>query len=104
MALTFSIKQTGVPAGAALAGAVAAGAGARVRLADGVRRDRAPSGVVVVAARSRRAARSTPIRAPRRAFSLAGIFAPLKLVLRHAARCVELSLTGFASTPRRRCA
>ena len=39
--LVFSIKQTGVPAGAALAGAVAAGAGPGLGMARGARRGRA---------------------------------------------------------------
>ena len=59
MALTFSIKQTGVPAGAALAGAMLPGAGAGAGLARRVRRRRARGPGRRRSRRSRCARRST---------------------------------------------
>ena len=94
MALTFSIKQTGVPAGAALCGALLP----MLTLAVGWRMAFlivAIVGAVVVAV-------SQPVRAPldvdlraARSFSLAAIFAPLSL-LRQTAGLLELSLVSFA--------
>ena len=94
MALTFSIKQTGVPAGAAIAGAILPGlalvAGWRsaflVVAAAGI--------LVVVAAEPTR--RALDLRNPgRKVLSLRAILAPLKLILRTPS-ILELSLTGFA--------
>ncbi|MFO1395794.1 MAG: MFS transporter [Burkholderiales bacterium] len=94
MALTFSIKQTGVPAGAALAGALlpalALAAGWRtaflVVAAVGV--------AVAVAAESTR--KALDLRSPaRHPFSLATVLRPLGVVLR-APRLRELSLVGMA--------
>jgi MFS family permease len=94
MALTFSIKQTGVPAGAALCGALLP----VLTLAVGWRMAFllvAVVGAVVVAV-------SQPVRAPldvdlraARTFSLAAIFAPLSL-LRQTPGLLELSLVSFA--------
>jgi len=94
MALTFSIKQTGVPAGAALSGALlpalALALGWRAAFAVA-----ALAGVLVIGV-------SQPIRAgldterqPRRALSFAGVFAPLKL-LRRSKPLLELALVSLA--------
>jgi len=94
MALTFSIKQTGVPAGAAIAGAIlpamALGLGWRFAFlavaALGV--------VVAIAAEPTR--RALDMRNPdRKVLSLRAILAPLKLILRTPS-ILELSLTGCA--------
>jgi MFS family permease len=93
LALTFSIKQTGVPAGVAVAGAVLPA----IALAIGWRQAFAVvavAGAVVVAL-------AQPIRptldsesGPRRVFTLAGIFAPLALLRRPA--LLELALVSLA--------
>lgn len=94
MALTFSIKQTGVPAGAALAGAVLPGlalfAGWRAAfLAVAV------LGVIVTLA-AQPTRRALDVRhTSRPSFSLAAIFAPLKSVLA-SPPLLELSLVGCA--------
>jgi MFS family permease len=94
LALTFSIKQTGVPAGAAIAGAIlpalALALGWQVAfLAVAV------AGIVVaVAAEPTR--RALDLRNPdRKVMSLRAILAPLKLILRTPS-ILELSLTGCA--------
>ena len=94
MALTFSIKQTGVPAGAAIAGAllppialVAGWRGAMLVLAA--------LGIVVAIASEptrRRLDAGQPLA--RRPFSLVALFAPLRVVLR-SRHLSELALTGF---------
>jgi MFS family permease len=94
MALTFSIKQTGVPAGAALSGALLPA----LALAVGWRAAFAVvalAGIGVIAG-------SQPVRAgldvDRRArghFTLMGIFAPLAL-LRQSRALLDLSLVSFA--------
>lgn len=94
MALTFSIKQTGVPGGAALAGALlpvlAVGLGWRAALLAV-----AASGVAVAALGEtmRRKLDATPTRRSP-PFSLAGMIAPLRTVFRHPV-LLELSITGF---------
>jgi MFS family permease len=79
MALTFSIKQTGVPAGAALSGALLPG----LALAAGWRTAFALAavvgGLVLVVAQPIRA-RLDVERRPRGRFTFAGIFAPLALL------------------------
>ena len=94
MSLTFSIKQTGVPAGAALAGALLPGLallvgwrGAFVAIAI--------VGIAVVIA-------SEPTRKaldrrhdPDASFSLASVFGPLRMVWK-SPPLLELSLVGFA--------
>lgn len=94
MALTFSIKQTGVPAGAALAGALlpalALAAGWRTAfLAVAV----VGVGVALAAEPTRKSLdlRSTA----RHAFSLAAVLRPLRAVI-GAPRLLELSLVGMA--------
>ena len=93
MALTFSIKQTGVPAGAALAGALLPG----LALAQGWRATYvaiAALGIgIALAAQSTRATLDAD-RQPGRAISFAGVFAPLKVVFGTRA-LAELALTGF---------
>jgi MFS family permease len=94
LALTFSIKQTGVPVGIGIAGAVLPG----LALAFGWR----PSLVAVAAAGLLIAALTQPTRAAldsdRHAgarISVTGIFAPLALVFADRA-LTRLALTGFA--------
>jgi MFS family permease len=94
MALIFSIKQTGVPAGTALAGAVLP----IVALTLGWRTALVSVGllglVVIAAAQSTRRALDTD-RTPGQAFSLAATVARLKLVARTPA-LAELTLLSFA--------
>jgi MFS family permease len=93
MALTFSIKQTGVPAGAALAGALLPG----LALAQGWRATYlavvALGILIVVAAQPTRESLDVD-RHPGRAISLSGVFAPLRIVIGTRA-LAELALTGF---------
>jgi MFS family permease len=92
MALTFSIQQTGVPAGAALAGAALPG----MALLFGWRTTLfavAALGVVIAAAAQPTRAGFDADRHPGQRLSVAGLFAPLKLVLRDRA-LVVLSITG----------
>lgn len=94
MALTFSIKQTGVPAGAALGGlllpALALTLGWRVTLVI-----TALLGIVVVMGSQRVRAEFDSGR-PRdaRGFELAGVFAPLKLLFANPL-LAELAIMGF---------
>ncbi len=93
MALTFSIKQTGVPAGAALAGA------ALPALADALGWRGAYFAIALVGLGIAAAAeRSRPAldrdREPGRRLSLAGVFAPLRTVFGTTA-LVGLAATGF---------
>ena len=95
MALTFSIKQTGVPAGAALSGAIlpalAVAIGWRAAFAIA-----ALCGAAVLALAQPIRARLDADRHRRRAgFSLAGIFAPLAL-LRQSRALMELALVSLA--------
>jgi MFS family permease len=93
MGLTFSIKQTGVPAGAALAGALLPG----LALAFGWQA--AYVGIVgagvaiALAAQPTRAALDVDLH-PARPLSLAGAFAPLRIVLATPA-LVVLTAVGF---------
>jgi MFS family permease len=94
LALTFSIKQTGVPAGAAIAGAILPA----MALAFGWRAAflvLAAAGVAVaIAAEPTR--RALDLRNPgRKVLSLTALLAPLKLILRTPS-ILELSLTGCA--------
>jgi len=94
MALTFSIKQTGVPAGAAIAGALLPAAtilfGWRGALA-------AVAAVgIVVAVSAEPVRRALDLRHPNRGpVTLRALLAPLAMVAR-SPRLLELSLTGFA--------
>jgi predicted MFS family arabinose efflux permease len=94
VALTFSIKQTGVPAGAALAGAILPG----LALAFGWRRAFiavAVAGLVVAAvAQSVRGTLDADRAARRQGFSPARVLAPLAIVFRSRA-LVELTAIAF---------
>jgi MFS family permease len=94
MALIFSLKQTGVPAGAAIAGAVLPA----MALALGWRTAFlavAATGIVVAVA-SEPTRRALDLRNPgRKVLSLLAILAPLRLILRTPS-ILELSLTGCA--------
>ena len=94
MALTFSIKQTGVPAGAALAGAVMPGValllGWRAALI-GV----AIAGLVVIAAAEPTRRALDTARTAGQSFSLKALLRPLRSVWK-APELRALSLTGFA--------
>lgn len=92
LALTFSIKQTGVPGGAALAGAALPA----LALAIGWRPALlcvAASGVLI-AALAQPTRRRLDVIGADRAFSLAGLMAPLRLVLRDR-HLAELAVVGF---------
>ena len=93
MALTFSIKQTGVPAGAALAGAVLPGLALLLGWKPACLAVAVAGLVVVAAAQPVRRALDTDLK-PDHRLSPAGIFAPLKLVLRSPA-LAELALVAF---------
>ena len=94
MALTFSIKQTGVPAGAALSGALlpalSLAAGWRVALAIA-----ALVGVAIVALAQPIRAGLDADRKPKARVGLAGVFAPLRL-LRESRALRDLALVSFA--------
>jgi MFS family permease len=94
MALTFSIKQTGVPAGAALSGALLPA----LTLVIGWRAAFAITALtgIVVAAASQPVRRTLDIeRNPRARFTFAGIFRPLA-VLRQSPALRELALVSLA--------
>jgi MFS family permease len=99
-ALTFSIKQTGVPGGAALAGAVLPS----LALAVGWRSALliAAACGVGIAALAQPTRRRLDIRGQERALSLAALFAPLRIVMRHRA-LVELSIVGFVYAAMQMC-
>ena len=93
MALTFSIKQTGVPAGAALAGALLPG----LALAQGWRATFvaiAALGIAIALAAQPTRKSFDADRQPGRPISVGGVFAPLKVVF-GALALRELALTGF---------
>ena len=94
MALTFSIKQTGVPAGGALSGALlpalALAVGWRAAFAIA-----ALAGILVAGASQPIRARLDTERRPRGRFSFAGIFAPLAL-LRQSPGLRDLALVSLA--------
>jgi len=94
LALTFSIKQTGVPAGAALAGAILPGlallAGWRVAFLS-----IALVGLAVIGASQPTRTSLDIHHGPGEGFSLAAMVGPLKTVIRNPA-LLELSLAGFA--------
>jgi MFS family permease len=93
MALTFSIKQTGVPAGAALAGALLPG----FALVQGWRATYlgiAALGIVIAAIAETTRRELDADRQHGRPISIAAVFAPLRTVFRTRA-LAELALTGF---------
>ena len=94
MALTFSIKQTGVPAGAALAGALLPA----LALATGWRGAfaiAALAGLAIVAVAQPIRAGLDADRNPKGRVSVAGVFAPLRL-LRHSRALRDLAFVAFA--------
>jgi MFS family permease len=93
MALTFSIKQTGVPAGAALAGAALPGLALAVGWRTAFIAIAAAGIVIALVAQATRTALDTD-RRPGQPLSLAGVLAPLRLVLATPA-LIELSLVAF---------
>lgn len=93
-ALTFSIKQTGVPAGAALAGAVLPALALVVGWRGAFVAIALLGAVVVLGAQPVRA-RLDAERHGRGRFTLAGIFAPLA-VLRQSRALADLALVSFA--------
>jgi len=101
MALTFSIKQTGVPAGAALAGAMLPGFALVVGWRATFVAVAALGLVIAVVAQATRARLDTE-RRPGERLSIAGMFEPLKVVLAHRA-LVELSITGFVFAATQMC-
>ncbi len=105
MALTFSIKQTGVPAGAALAGAALPGLafalGWRATVAAG-----AVLGVVIaiVAQTTREKPRCRPPPGPLAARLRPGAFAPAEASYLRTPHTDRVGAHGGSSMPRRRCA
>ena len=94
MALTFSIKQTGVPAGAAIAGAVLPALGLAFGWRFAFLAVAAVGLVVALAAEPTR--RALDVRHPdRKVLSVTAILAPLRLILRTPS-ILQLSLTGCA--------
>ena len=92
MALTFSIKQTGVPAGAALAGALLPVIALRIGWHSAFALVAASGIVIALAAQTARASLDGG-RVPRRTLYVAGMLAPLKHVFRTPA-LAELALMG----------
>jgi len=92
LALTFSIKQTGVPGGAALAGAALP----PLTLAIGWRPALlcAAAGGVIIAALAQSTRRRLDVVGAIRPFSVAALIAPLRVVLRNR-RLAELAVVGF---------
>jgi MFS family permease len=101
VALTFSIKQTGVPAGVALAGAVLPG----FALAYGWRPTFAVvagCGIVIVLAAQATRRRLDADRSASTRVSLRGVLAPLRLVLGQR-DLAEMALTAFAYAATQMC-
>ncbi len=100
LALTFSIKQTGVPGGAALAGAalppLALAIGWRPALLS------AAACGLLIAALAESTRRRLDVAGADRSFSIAAVLAPLRTVLRHRA-LVELSIVGFVYASMQMC-
>src|SRR5512144_1920248 len=98
LVLTFSVKQTGVPVGAALAGAVlpalALARGWRTALVAVV----ATGILITIVAQATRASYDAD-RSPSHPLSIAGLFAPLRILLAHRA-LAALAITGgiYAAT------
>ena len=93
MALTFSLKQTGVPAGAALAGAGLPALALALGWRPALSLVAALGLLVVVAAQPARRSLDAD-RKPARPLTLVGVLAPLRIVLGSRALS-ELSLAGF---------
>lgn len=102
MALTFSIKQTGVPLGAAIAGAVlpalAGNSGWRSAFITV-----AIIGVLIAAlSEPTRKGLDGQVSGPVAAFSFKALLAPLRMLVRHK-RLRELSITGFVYAATQMC-
>jgi len=100
LALTFSIKQTGVPGGAALAGAVLPALALALGWRHAVLAVAACGVVVAVLAEPTR--RRLDIRGPDRPFSLAAVMAPLRIVAQRR-ELIELSIVGFVYAAMQTC-
>ena len=101
LALTFSIKQTGVPAGVALAGAALPG----FALAFGWRATFivvAAFGIVIAIAAQSTRARLDADRSPAARVSVSGVLAPLRVVFRQR-DLAELALTGLVYASMQMC-
>src|SRR2546423_11131534 len=100
MALVFSIKQTGVPGGAALAGAALP----PLALAIGWRPALLVAALcgVGIAALAQSTRRRLDVTSAERPFSIAALLAPLRTVVRHPA-LVELSIVGFVYAAMQMC-
>ena len=100
MALVFSIKQTGVPGGAALAGAALP----PLALAIGWRPALLVAALcgVGIAALAQSTRRRLDVSGAERPFSIAALLAPLRTVIQHPA-LVELSIVGFVYAAMQMC-
>jgi len=100
MALVFSIKQTGVPGGAALAGAALP----PLALAIGWRPALLVAALcgVGIAALAQSTRRRLDVSGAPRPFSIAALVAPLRTVIQHPA-LVELSIVGFVYAAMQMC-
>jgi MFS family permease len=100
MALVFSIKQTGVPGGAALAGASLPS----LALAIGWRPALLMAAVcgVGIAALAQSTRQRLDVSSAERPFSIAALLAPLQTLVRHPA-LVELSIVGFVYAAMQMC-
>lgn len=100
LALTFSIKQTGVPGGAAIAGATLP----PLALSIGWRPALLIVGGcgVVIAALAQSTRQRLDTRGPVRPFSREALFAPLRVVMQHRA-LIELSIVGFVYAAMQMC-
>ena len=100
MALVFSIKQTGVPGGAALAGAALP----PLALAIGWRPALLMAALcgVGIAALAQSTRRRLDVSSAQRPFSIAALWAPLHTVVQHPAP-VELSIVGFVYAAMQMC-
>jgi MFS family permease len=94
MALTFSIKQTGVPAGAALGGAILPALALAVGWQHALAATAAFGIFVVLAAQPLRSDLDRGRDRMRSAFALRGLFAPLRNVLRNRT-LLELTVVSF---------
>jgi MFS family permease len=100
LALTFSIKQTGVPGGAALAGAALPALALALGWRHGVLAVACCGVLVAILAEPTR--RRLDIRGADRPFSLAALIAPLRIVVRRR-DLIELSMVGFVYAAMQMC-
>jgi MFS family permease len=99
-ALTFSIKQTGVPGGAALAGAALPTLALAVGWRPALLAAAACGAAIALLAQPTR--RRLDVRGPGRVFSFAALLAPLRVVMRNRT-LVELSIVGFVYAAMQMC-